>query len=181
MTGRPAALLLAALPLLHGCGDGSATPPAAPAAASAPADRCVAPAPEVAVPSYDPEHGYVGDLPGDMPPHYAENHAFQRRLTLCGDDLERATAAAVRARQALDGLHPVTPETVRGTLVGLGQEGRLLMVAAAGETVTFVAEVAGPPGQMNVCLDGTVGPAGADVQGSGMYAEGGCLKPVGGH
>jgi hypothetical protein len=183
-TGRSAALLLAALFCLSACGDEGGTPSAAPtgpAAASAPAARCAGPDQQVRVPAYDPEKGYVGDLPGDMPPQYAANHAFQQRLRLCGEDLERAMAAATRAQERLDGVAPVTPAAVRSALVGLGHDGRSMTVTAAGETVTFVAEVAGSAGQMNVCLDGTVGPDGASVLGNAMYAEGGCIKPVGGH
>lgn len=180
-TGRSATLLLTALFCLTGCGAEGGTPSAAPTAASAPAARCAGPDQQVRVPAYDPEKGYVGDLPGDMPPHYAENHAFQQRIRLCGDDLERATAAATRAQAALDGLARVTPEAVRSALVGLGHDRRFMSVTPAGKTVTFVAEVAGSAGQVNVCLDGTVGPDGASVLGSGIYSEGGCHKPVGGH
>lgn len=181
-------MLLVALPLLGvaGCGaepsvDAATSVTATSADRSAgPADRCAGPDQQVGVPSYGPS-GYVGDLPGDMPPNYAANHAFQRRMRLCGDDLTHAAAEGARLREALGGLEPRTVETVQRALVGLGHDPRSMTVTPGASGVTFVLEAAGRPEALNFCLDGTVGPDGATVTVGGIYSEGGCIKPVGGH
>lgn len=181
-------MLLAALPflgmVLAACGsEGSADAgPSAPmtATAATPAQGCAGPDQQVRVPSYGPS-GYVGDLPGDMPPNYAANHAFQRRLDLCGEDLARAAAAATQAKQALSRLADTGPRSVERALVGLGRRPDHVTVTAGASGTTFVVEVAGPPGRMSSCLDGSVGPTGATVEPHGIYSEGGCFKPDGGH
>lgn len=136
------------------------------------------------MPSYGPS-GYVGDLPGDMPPHYAANHAFQRRLDLCGDDLVNATAAAERARRALRDLPETSAPAVRRAVEeALDPDGEALIVTASGEAVTFIARTSIPSPDIVgriACLEGTVGPDGVRVEPHGQYSEGGCIKPVGGH
>lgn len=188
-TGRSAAVLLAALLSwsVTACGARSGTPEAAPASpvtSGAPAARCAGPDQQVRVPSYGPS-GYVGDLPGDMPPNYAANHAFQRRLDLCGDDLVNATAAAERARRALRHLPETSAPAVRRAVEeALDPDGEALIVTASGEAVTFIARTSIPSPDIVgriACLEGTVGPDGVRVEPHGQYSEGGCIKPVGGH
>lgn len=183
-TGRPAAALLAAL-LLSGCGSAGRQPESAPAptASSAGPERCAAQAPEPPIPSYDAESGFAADTPGDMPPHYAENHAFQRRLQLCDEYLERATAEAARARRALVARAASDVDEVRKVFAELGYDPALQTVTSAGEGSTFVVEVAAPADdQPATCLEGSVGPDGAVVTAHGVYLEGtGCLEPQPGH
>lgn len=174
-------MLLAALPLsvaLAACGATASGEAESPVPAT-PTTVCAGPDKQVRVPSYGPS-GYTGDLPGDMPPNYAANHAFQRRLRLCGDELVAATAEAVRAKKAFDALAGAGAASVERTLVDLGYR-RDHLTVTPGAATTFVVEVAGSGGDLSFCLDGIVGPDGVTVRADGLYSEGGCLKPEGGH
>lgn len=176
-------MLLAALPfiamVLAACGTEGPARIGASAAPTATA-RCAGPDQQVRVPSYGPS-GYVGDMPGDMPPNYAANHAFQRRLRLCSDNLARAAAEAARVREALDRLPDRGAPSVQQALVALGHRPDHMTVTAGLSGTTFVVEVAGSLERMPFCLDGTVGADAVSVLPGGIYSEGGCHKPVGGH
>ncbi|GGO93259.1 hypothetical protein GCM10011584_31550 [Nocardioides phosphati] len=183
-------MLLAALPffvlLLAGCGEAVSSGQAGSSAtvedSTGPTARCAGLDRQVSEPSYGPS-GYVdGDTPGDAPPNYAANHAFQQRMRLCGDDLVRANAEAARAKQALRRLPEANAAAVERVLGQvLHVDDGLMTVAGSGEVVDFVAESTVPGVTLVVCLDGTVGPDGVVVEANGPYAEGGCTKPVGGH
>lgn len=177
-TGRSAALLLAALFAFTACGttDGAElTGSGAAPAPSSPAARCAGPDQEVRVPAYDPDEGFVGDVPGDMPPHYAANHAFQQRIRLCGENLTAATAEATRMAEALQAVREPQAADVRRVLAELGHPAAETTVAESPDGVAFTVMVA------PACLDGVVGTGGVVVRPLGIYSEGGCTKPVGGH
>lgn len=166
-TRRPAALLLAAF-VLSGCG--TAAPDAAPEVAGG-ESLDPAPTPRVCVDEPTPP----AEVTEDMPPHYVENHAFQRRMRLCDEDLQRTRAVAKMTRRGIERRDAVTVSEVERALLDLGHEPGSVTVAAEGGLVRFTVLVS--PG----CVDGDLGPEGLRVEARGLYAEGGCIKPVGGH
>ena len=169
-TGRPAALLPAAL-LLVGLAAFSACAGAEPESGPRAPVAEAAPSPTACVDEPAP----VGEVTGDMPPHYVENHAFQQRLRLCDDDLARTRAEAERTREGLGQRGALTAAEVVAALAELGHEPGSTTVADEGGVVRFTVLVA--PG----CLDGTVAADEVRVEARGLFAEGGCVKPVGGH
>lgn len=120
------------------------------------------------------------DLTGDMPEHYAENHAFQRRMDLCGEVLDRARAEQRRTSRALETLRVdggVTVPAVRDALVHLGYPAEAMGVSGAPGAVSFWVEL------NPFCIEGDLGSAAVDVEYAGVYySEGiGCVRPEGGH
>jgi hypothetical protein len=120
------------------------------------------------------------DLTGDMPEHYAENHAFQRRVDLCGDVLERARAEQERTSRALEALRRdggVTVPAVRDALARLGYAPQAMGVTGAPGAVSFWVEL------NPFCIEGDLGSAAVYVGHAGVYySEGiGCVRPEGGH
>ncbi len=120
------------------------------------------------------------DLTGDMPEHYAENHAFQRRMDLCGEVLDRARSEQRRTSRALEAVRAdgaVSVAAVRDALVHLGYPATAMGVTEAPGAVSFWVEL------NPFCIEGDVGSAAVDVEYAGVYySEGiGCVRPEGGH
>ncbi|MGW7357040.1 hypothetical protein ACWGI0_10435 [Streptomyces sp. NPDC054802] len=127
------------------------------------------------------EDGPAGDGPQPENPKYAENHAFKKQLPMDGDALCRGTAHAERIARGLTvpgGSAAPDAQQVLDGLVGLGYPEDSVHVSDWSDRVRFTVSVpqAGP------CVTGdiVVGQD-MDVSPHGVYMEGGCLEPVGGH
>lgn len=125
----------------------------------------------------------AGELPADPEARkYAENHAFKQQAPLTPGARCRGDAHAARIKAAVTGgsggkAAPRTAEEVRAVLteLGYGFDGGGVYGTGA-VNVSFVLSVpeSGP------CVTGRLGPPVA-VEAHGMYVEGGCLEPRGGH
>jgi hypothetical protein len=111
---------------------------------------------------------------------YAENHMYRATRPLT--DAQRCVGEA-KARQvtaALEELRPsgdVSAAEVRSALVGLGYPSDRVDSAGAGTgRVAFSVEAA-----PLVCLEGSLDGGAAAVEVHGMYLDGGCTEPQGGH
>ncbi|MCY0938008.1 hypothetical protein [Streptomyces sp. H34-S4] len=113
---------------------------------------------------------------------YAENHAYKQQAELTPRAECRGDAHAARIKAALLGGSggkgaPHTVEELRAVLTGLGYgfEGGGVYGSGAAN-VSFVLSVpeSGP------CVTGRLGPP-VSVKAHGMYVEGGCPEPRGGH
>ncbi|MCJ0873790.1 hypothetical protein [Streptomyces sp. AP-93] len=113
---------------------------------------------------------------------YAENHAYKQQAQLTPGARCRGDAHAARIKAAvMNGAGgkgaPHTAEELRAVLTGLGYGFDGGGVYGSGAVnVSFVLSVpeSGP------CVTGRLGPPVA-VLAHGMYVEGGCLEPRGGH
>lgn len=125
----------------------------------------------------------TGEPPADPEARkYAENHAYKQQAELTPRAECRGDAHAARIKAALlagsggKGA-PHTVEELRAVLTGLGYgfEGGGVYGSGA-VNVSFVLSVpeSGP------CVTGRLGPP-VSVKAHGMYVEGGCLEPRGGH
>lgn len=125
----------------------------------------------------------AGELPADPEARkYAENHAFKQQAELTPAAKCRGEAHAARIRSAMAGGPdgkgaPHTVDELRAVLTGLGYgfEGGGVYGSGA-VNVSFVLSVpeSGP------CVTGRLGPP-VSVEAHGVYVEGGCLEPRGGH
>lgn len=198
------ALLLAAAAIaLTGCGTrtaGAGNPQEPPAPSMAPSVDYAAQAaaavarhdklfPAIAARCADLGTGGAGpqatarELPADPEARkYAENHAFKQQAELtpgarCRGDAHAARiAAAVKGGAGGKGA-PHTAEELRAVLTGLGYGFDAGGVYGSGAVnVSFVLSVpeSGP------CVTGRLGPP-VTVLAHGVYVEGGCLEPRGGH
>ncbi|MER5760420.1 hypothetical protein [Streptomyces sp. NPDC002082] len=125
----------------------------------------------------------AGELPADPEARkYAENHAFKQQAQLTPGARCRGDAHAARIKAAVAGGSggkgaPHTVEEVRALLTGLGYGFDSGGVYGSGAVnVSFVLSVpeSGP------CVTGRLGPP-LTVEAHGVYVEGGCLEPRGGH
>ncbi|MCX4776718.1 hypothetical protein [Streptomyces sp. NBC_01264] len=124
-----------------------------------------------------------GELPADPEARkYAENHAFKQQAPLTPGARCRGAAHAARIKAAMTGGSgakgaPHSADELRAVLTGLGYgfEGGGVYGSGA-VNVSFVLSVpeSGP------CVTGRLGPP-VTVEAHGMYVEGGCLEPRGGH
>ncbi|WP_327251588.1 hypothetical protein [Streptomyces sp. NBC_01244] len=123
------------------------------------------------------------ELPADPEARkHAENHAFKQQAELTPGARCRGDAHAARIRAAVAGGSgakgaPHTVEELRAVLTGLGYGFDAGGVYGSGSVnVSFVLSVpeSGP------CVTGRLGPP-PTVEAHGMYVEGGCLEPRGGH
>ncbi|MFI5764517.1 hypothetical protein ACIA8F_26765 [Streptomyces sp. NPDC051563] len=113
---------------------------------------------------------------------YAENHAYKQQARLTPGARCRGDAHAARIRAAMAGGSggkgaPHTVDEVRALLTGLGYGFDAGGVYGTGAVnVSFVLSVpeSGP------CVTGRLGPP-LTVEAHGVYAEGGCPEPRGGH
>ncbi|MCP3759761.1 hypothetical protein [Streptomyces sp. TBY4] len=125
----------------------------------------------------------AGELPEDPEARkYAENHAYKQQAQLTPGARCRGDAHAARIKEAVTGgaggkAAPRTAEELRAVLTGLGYgfDGGGVYESGA-VNVSFVLSVpeSGP------CVTGRLGPP-VTVKAHGMYVEGGCLEPRGGH
>ncbi|MFD5143184.1 hypothetical protein [Streptomyces sp. NPDC058401] len=125
----------------------------------------------------------AGGLPADPEAgKYAENHAYKQQARLTPEARCRGDAHAARIRAAMAGGSggkgaPHTVDEVRALLTGLGYGFDAGGVYGSGAVnVSFVLSVpeSGP------CVTGRPGPP-LTVEAHGVYVEGGCLEPRGGH
>ncbi|MFE4635605.1 hypothetical protein ACFRJ1_19830 [Streptomyces sp. NPDC056773] len=125
----------------------------------------------------------AGELPADPEARkYAENHAYKQQAQLTPGARCRGDAHAARIKEAVTGgpggkAAPRTAEELRAVLAGLGYGFDGGGVYGSGAVnVSFVLSVpeSGP------CVTGRLGPP-VTVKAHGMYVEGGCLEPRGGH
>ncbi|MFD3514703.1 hypothetical protein [Streptomyces sp. NPDC058657] len=110
---------------------------------------------------------------------YAENHAFKQQARLSPEALCRGEAHAQRIRKALVGPGAKTPANeaaLTAVLVRLGYEADSGTVHRTGGSLGFSSfvPVLGP------CVTGRLGSP-ATFEAHGVYLEGGCTEPRGGH
>ncbi|MGW4645728.1 hypothetical protein [Kitasatospora sp. NPDC004289] len=136
------------------------------------AQRCAAVTDATATPS-----AATGGGPAPENPKYAENHAFKTTLGLSATARCRGEAHAARLVAALprDGM-AAGEASVRATVENLGYPREIVQVQldyAPGLLALFVPGV-GP------CVTVRFGPT-VNAEVHGVYMEGGCLEPKGGH
>ncbi|WP_411104017.1 hypothetical protein [Streptomyces sp. cmx-4-9] len=110
---------------------------------------------------------------------YAENHAFKKQRQLTPRARCRGEAHAQRIRQALTAqgaAAPATEDALKSALSAWGYPPANGAVYRSGGALGFSYLVpgAGP------CVTGRLGQP-AEVQAHGVYVEGGCTEPRGGH
>ncbi|UYQ60466.1 hypothetical protein [Streptomyces peucetius] len=132
-------------------------------------------------PSRTAENRHEDGGPQPENPRYAENHAFKQQAPMDGDALCRGTAHADRIARELTvpgGSAAPDAQRVLDGLIGLGYPKKSVHVSQWSDRVRFTVSVpeAGP------CVTGDI-VAGQDTEVSphGVYLEGGCVEPVGGH
>ncbi|MFK0048754.1 hypothetical protein ACIQU4_32595 [Streptomyces sp. NPDC090741] len=122
------------------------------------------------------------DLPTDPAARkYAENHAYKNQAALTPAAQCRGDAHAARIKAALGGSDgkgaPRTAQELSGLLTGMGYKVETGDVDASSTgNLSFVLSIpeSGP------CVTGHVRPP-VSVQAHGVYMEGGCHEPRGGH
>ncbi|MEU6894137.1 hypothetical protein ABZ934_20475 [Streptomyces sp. NPDC046557] len=122
------------------------------------------------------------ELPTDQAARkYAENHGYKTQARLTPAAQCRGDAHAARIKAALDGTDgkgmPRTTEELRALLTGLGylvESGDVF--GSQPQYLTFVLSIpeSGP------CVTGYLG-APVKIEAHGVYMEGGCHEPRGGH
>ncbi|MCX4631161.1 hypothetical protein [Streptomyces sp. NBC_01443] len=123
-----------------------------------------------------------GELPTDPAARkYAENHAYKNEATLTPATKCRGDAHAARIKKALGGEDgkggPKSKEELSGLLTGMGYEPETGSVYASSTgNLSFVLSIpeSGP------CVTGHLTPP-MSVKAHGVYMEGGCNEPRGGH
>ncbi|MGH4031516.1 hypothetical protein ACQB60_21560 [Actinomycetota bacterium Odt1-20B] len=123
------------------------------------------------------------DTPGDMPPNYADNHAYRSTVPLKGESRCTGLAESARIRGALAPLaqtREATPEQVRAALKKLGYRASAITTGGFGAgRVSYVVDLS--PVCLRGSVDGAVG-TGVTVEAHGVHIEGtGCEEPRGGH
>ncbi|MGX2993301.1 hypothetical protein JNUCC64_03240 [Streptomyces sp. JNUCC 64] len=156
----------------RGAASGSASPTADPLAdhdrrfrkiAGACAEATGSPSPSGSS-SLDPEAG-----------KYVENQAFRKRVELGPDARCRADAHAKAVLRALRALaEPLDERAVRGALERLGYPVDGVRVVAGGPWFSLAVPDSG------LCVTVEPGPP-PTAEGHGVYYEGGCERPRGGH
>ncbi|MEU9416511.1 hypothetical protein [Streptomyces sp. NPDC048272] len=112
---------------------------------------------------------------------YAENHAYKAQGTLSAESRCRADAHGARIKAALTGAGKAAPRgevELAGSLKELGYTVSGNEVYRSGGALGFALFIpeAGP------CVTGRwTADGGLTVEGHGVYVEGGCLEPKGGH
>ncbi|MEU8675050.1 hypothetical protein [Streptomyces sp. NPDC048560] len=109
---------------------------------------------------------------------YRENHAFKQQAPLGPEQQCRGDAHADRITDALretGGPGPSDEQHVRAVLEKLGYPAEVTEVYGSGQALGFSISVPGAP-----CVSGGVGPP-LNVEAHGVYMEGGCKEPQGGH
>ncbi|QNE73815.1 hypothetical protein F0344_03615 [Streptomyces finlayi] len=109
---------------------------------------------------------------------YRENHAFKQQAPLGPEQQCRGDAHADRITDALretGGPGPSSEQDVRTVLEELGYPAEATQVYGSGHALGFSISVPGAP-----CVSGGVGPP-LTVEAHGVYMEGGCREPQGGH
>ncbi|MFI6003543.1 hypothetical protein ACIA98_24530 [Streptomyces sp. NPDC051366] len=123
-----------------------------------------------------------GELPTDPAARkYAENHAYKNEATLTPATKCRGDAHAARIKKALGGEDgkggPKSKEELSGLLTGMGYKPETGDVYASSTgNLSFVLSIpeSGP------CVTGHLTPP-MSVKAHGVYMEGGCNEPRGGH
>ncbi len=110
---------------------------------------------------------------------YAENHAYLTTVRMTPEAECRGGAHAKRIAAALTqraAKAPLGADAVSDVLAGLGYPGREHLVEGSAGALgfTFMLPGVGP------CITGKVGPP-VVVEAHGVYVEGGCNRPRGGH
>jgi hypothetical protein len=128
----------------------------------------------------------AGNGPADLGPQpenpkYAENHAFKKQLPMDSDARCRGTAHAERIARGLTvpgGSAAPDAQRVLDGLIGLGYPQESVHVSKWPDRVRFTVSVP----QTGPCVTGDIVVGrDMDVSPHGVYMEGGCLEPVGGH
>ncbi|MER7462390.1 hypothetical protein [Streptomyces sp. NPDC097981] len=126
------------------------------------------------------------DTPDDLPTDpearkYAENHGYKKQATLTPGSQCRGDAHAARIKAALGGsggkAAPQSTEELSRLLTGMGYKVEPGDVYGSGPgNLSFVLSIpeSGP------CVTGRLTPP-VSVQAHGVYMEGGCREPRGGH
>ncbi|MFJ5924424.1 hypothetical protein ACIQF6_17680 [Kitasatospora sp. NPDC092948] len=105
---------------------------------------------------------------------YAENHAYLQTVNLTDSQRCRGEAHTARITAAAAKHTPADEAQARTLLTGLDYPGATL--SASGDGVHFDLSVPGSGG----CLSGVLSGAGR-IEVHGVYLEGGCARPHGGH
>ncbi|WBB57732.1 hypothetical protein O7599_18780 [Streptomyces sp. WMMC500] len=121
----------------------------------------------------------AGDHPEPENPKYAENNAYKQTTDVAPDELCRGEAHAARIAAALDDAALADPgdeRAVRLVLRDLGYAEDRVSTQVAASAVGWDVMVAGA----GPCISGSTDfPDDIDVH--GVYMEGGCTEPAGGH
>ncbi|WP_240662344.1 hypothetical protein [Streptomyces sp. WAC 06738] len=130
----------------------------------------------------EPTAAAEGEGEGGVPenPKYGENNAYKQTTDVTPDELCRGEAHAARIAAALEDAAPAGPKDerqIRRVLEDLGYATDTVTARQAGASaVAWDVMVAGA----GPCISGnTDWPGEIDVH--GVYMEGGCTEPVGGH
>ncbi|MFJ3881089.1 hypothetical protein ACIPW5_27045 [Streptomyces sp. NPDC090077] len=191
--GTAAALFAAAVFLLAGCDSAPAPEPRGEAPTADPnaaflaeaAARC---ATATASPSASASASGDGAAPADPESRkYAENHAYRQQTELSPAARCRGEAHAARIRAKLAAAPVTDPAGLTALLRGLGYpvgsgdvyEGN----AVQGPGFALLIPGTGPCVSGRAAAPATAGasPAPARAEAHGVYLEGGCKEPVGGH
>ncbi|QKW51614.1 hypothetical protein [Streptomyces buecherae] len=143
--------------------------------------------------------GNVEPVVPDGAPHYGENNGFKSELDMSPANERAARAEAARVEPVIARLWKAgvwDPDRVRAALLALGYRNQ----GAGGESGDGTLSVSGlgtggetgqqatPEGARvalyvgdDACVTAYTQPASYHVGVGGMYAEGGCFKPTGGH
>lgn len=117
------------------------------------------------------------DEGGDAPPNYADNHAFRNTLALSPEQQRDGDLAASRIAAALDPLRPAVPYDEAAVAAALDAAGYPhALVSADSGSASFDVTVA-----PRVCVSGTLRAGAVATEVHGVYVEGGCREPRGGH
>ncbi|WP_199551385.1 hypothetical protein [Streptomyces sp. N35] len=122
----------------------------------------------------------VGD--GSMPenPKWAENHGYLQTLRLSPRGACEGAAHREHLQEALSEQKSPNAAGIQDTLRALDYpQSRVLDLYESGGLVLFTLDLS--DAVSGVCLDGSVGPQGARLEEHGVYLEGGCERPKGGH
>ncbi|GAA2815758.1 hypothetical protein [Saccharopolyspora taberi] len=113
---------------------------------------------------------------GDMPPNHADNRAYLETRKLSVDERCKGEAEAGKIRTAVEQLRVdgrLGAADVRNALAGLGYQAVDVSEMTAG--TNFVVDL------LPICLEGSVTTTATEVEAHGVYMEGGCARPSGGH
>ncbi|RSS36392.1 hypothetical protein EF912_35530 [Streptomyces sp. WAC07061] len=184
--GTAAALLAAAALLLAGCDAGPASAPRAQAPAADPnaaflaevAARC---ATATATATASPTAAAAGGGSGPTDPEsrkYAENHAYRQQTELSPAARCRGEAHAARIRTELAAAHAADPAALTALLRRLGYpvDAGDVYEGSAGQGPGFALMLPGT----GPCVSGRAADP-TRVEAHGVYVEGGCKEPAGGH
>ncbi|MEU5771516.1 hypothetical protein [Streptomyces asoensis] len=121
------------------------------------------------------------DRTGPPADHYAENHGFRVPIPLHGRNRCDGLAAVGRVKGALEPLRrrgDFAPDSVRGTLIGLGYSAERVRAYQNGSGVGFLIDIGVSPW----CVEGTMSGDSTRAEAFGGYPDGAdCEPPSGGH